>query len=205
MTDTSNRYVIIAALQFDDTGERALREASRMALRDPDAQLHVVHVIAPSLAAERDGESTAIAAQLSRAPDKIREYVDRVCAGTSLKIVAHVRSGTPHDVILQCAADYGADVIVIGTHQRHGFEKLLLGSVGEKVLREAHCPVFIAAPKSHNPRESNPSIEPPCPDCITTRQTTGDPDAWCERHSRSRLRPHTYTPSDRPPPSIMPT
>jgi nucleotide-binding universal stress UspA family protein len=204
MSDTS-RYVIMTALQFDDTGERALREACRLALNNPAADLHVVHAIAPSLAPERDGESTAITAQLSRAPEKIREFVDRVCAGTNLKIVAHVRGGTPSEVILQCAADYDADVIVIGTHQRRGFEKLLLGSVGEKVLREAHCPVFIAAPKSPDPRQSNPAIEPPCPDCIAARKATNDPDAWCDRHSRSRLRPHTYTPSDRPPPSMMPT
>jgi nucleotide-binding universal stress UspA family protein len=205
MTDSPTPYVIMTALQFDDTGERALEQASRIAQRDPAAEVHVIHAIAPSLAPERNGESTSIAVQLARAPEKLREYVDRACAGTSLKVVAHVRSGTPHQVILQAAADYDADLIVLGTHRRSGLEKLLLGSVAERVFRDAHCAVLLAAPKSHDARAANASIEPPCPDCVAARNAAHDPGAWCERHSHGRLRPHVYTPSDRPNPSSFGT
>jgi nucleotide-binding universal stress UspA family protein len=179
MTDTTAaRYVILTAIEFDDTVARALREACRIAQHDATAELHLIHAIAPSLVPERDGESTAIAAQLARAPGKLREFVDNICAGTTLKIVAHVRSGNPAQVILQTGADLNTDLIVVGTHQRSGLGKLVLGSVGERVLREAHCPVLIAAPKSHS---LNSSIEPPCPIACGLGTST-DPHAWCDRH-----------------------
>lgn len=195
MTSSEPRNIILAAVQFDETGDRALREASRIARRDPRAELHLVHVVAPSLSPELAGESTAIAVQLAKAPQKLREYVDRACAGMTLKVVAHIRAGVPHQEILQTAADLSADVIVLGTHQRTGISKLVLGSVAERVLREAHCPVLIALPKSH---ANNPAVEPPCPDCLNARNAARDPEAWCERHSRTRLRPHVYEPSDAP-------
>jgi nucleotide-binding universal stress UspA family protein len=206
MSDSaSSRYVVLAALEFDDTGELALGDACRIAQRNAASELHLVHAIAPSLATERDGESTAIAAQLARAPIKVREYVDRACAGTGLKVVAHVRHGNPAQVILQTAADLEVDLIVVGTHQRSGLQKLVLGSVAERVLREAHCPVLIAVPKSYAQRDASSSIEPPCQDCLRARNQSADPHAWCERHARHRLRPHLYTPSDRPPPAMLGT
>jgi nucleotide-binding universal stress UspA family protein len=204
MTESSHRYVLLAALQFDETGIRALGEACRIAQRDSIAELHVVHAIAASLLPEHDGEPTSIAAQLERAPIKLREYVDRACAGTTIKVVAHVRAGTPAQIILQTAADLDADMIVLGTHQRRGVEKLLLGSVAERVLREAPCPVLIAAPKSFHAAPASSSIEPPCPDCVEARNSPQDV-AWCERHSHGRLRPHVYMPSDRPSTSVLGT
>jgi hypothetical protein len=98
--------------------------------------------------------------------------------------------------ILQTAADIDADLIVLGTHKRTGVEKLIIGSVAQRVLKEAHCPVLVAMPKDHENAPRMSSIEPPCPDCVTARQATNNPAFWCERHSRSRLRPHVYEPSD---------
>jgi nucleotide-binding universal stress UspA family protein len=203
MTNSQQPYVVLAAVQFDDTGELALREACRIAAQHTSTELHLVHAAVPSFASEHEGESTAIVAQLARAPHKLREYVDRICAGTNLKLIAHIRSGSAHEIILEVAADLTADVIVLGTHQRSGLGKLVLGSVAERVLREAHCPVLIALPKSY--AAQSPSIDPPCPDCSSVRAAAKDPDAWCERHSRTRLRPHVYTPSDHPRPSQLGT
>ena len=50
--------------------------------------------------------------------------------------------------ILACAEDLAADLIVMGTHGRAGFERLLVGSIAEKVLRSARCPVMICATAS---------------------------------------------------------
>ena len=202
MTTSEPRYVILAAVQFDETGDRALREACRIAQCDPRAELHLVHAAEPSLTLELAGDRAAITAQLEKVPQTLRERVDYICGGTTLKVVAHIRSGTAHEVILQTAADVSADVIVLGTHQRSGLPKLVLGSVAERVLHGAHCAVFIAVPKSH---ATNPALEPPCPDCLNARKTSGDPDAWCERHSRTRLRPHVYSPSDQPRVSVLGT
>jgi nucleotide-binding universal stress UspA family protein len=52
----------------------------------------------------------------------------------------------PAPPILSCAESMNADLIVMGTHGHSGFERLLLGSVTEKVLRKARCPVLTVPP-----------------------------------------------------------
>ncbi len=57
--------------------------------------------------------------------------------------------GSPIETILRVARDGGFDLIVIGTHGRAGFSRLVLGSVAEEVLRKACCPVvMVHAPPS---------------------------------------------------------
>jgi nucleotide-binding universal stress UspA family protein len=59
-----------------------------------------------------------------------------------MPIEAAIREGNPAAEILDQAVSMNADLLVIGTHGRSGFERLLLGSVTEKVLRKASCPVL---------------------------------------------------------------
>jgi nucleotide-binding universal stress UspA family protein len=54
-----------------------------------------------------------------------------------------IRVGHAHDVIERVAADWSADLIVIGSHGRSGLGRVLLGSVAEAVVRHAACPVLI--------------------------------------------------------------
>jgi len=51
--------------------------------------------------------------------------------------------GEPASEIVRYARDAGMDLIVMGTHGRTGMERLLMGSVAEKVLRDAHCSVLV--------------------------------------------------------------
>jgi nucleotide-binding universal stress UspA family protein len=57
-----------------------------------------------------------------------------------------LRAGTPHEQIVGAAQDEKADVIVIGTHGRTGVNRMLLGSVAERVVRLAPCPVLTVRP-----------------------------------------------------------
>jgi nucleotide-binding universal stress UspA family protein len=50
--------------------------------------------------------------------------------------------GTPHTAILDYAEEHGVDLVVMGTHGRRGFDRFLLGSVTEKVVRTASVPVM---------------------------------------------------------------
>jgi nucleotide-binding universal stress UspA family protein len=59
-----------------------------------------------------------------------------------ITIEALVREGNTAAEILEQAASMKTDLLVIGTHGRSGFERLVLGSVAEKVLRKANCPVL---------------------------------------------------------------
>ncbi len=68
-------------------------------------------------------------------------------------IVTRVLEGEPWRVILEEAKGVPADLLVIGTHGRSGFEQLLLGSVTEKVLRRAPCPVLTVGHVRPHPRK----------------------------------------------------
>ena len=57
------------------------------------------------------------------------------------RIATHVAEG-----ILECAADTGADLVVIATHGRGGLPRLTLGSVADKVIRAADSPVLVVPP-----------------------------------------------------------
>lgn len=61
---------------------------------------------------------------------------------------AIVKAGEPVAEILDSAATLAADLIVMGTHGSGGFERLVLGSVTEKVLRKARCPLFTVPPRA---------------------------------------------------------
>jgi nucleotide-binding universal stress UspA family protein len=64
------------------------------------------------------------------------------------KVSAFVEEGIPHEVILNVAKKWHADIIVMGTHGRTGISHLFMGSVAEKVLRHSEIPVFIIPIKS---------------------------------------------------------
>jgi nucleotide-binding universal stress UspA family protein len=53
-----------------------------------------------------------------------------------------LEEGEPAREILRAAAETNCDLIVLGTHGRTGFRRLLLGSVAEQVMRRADCPVL---------------------------------------------------------------
>jgi nucleotide-binding universal stress UspA family protein len=58
--------------------------------------------------------------------------------------------GATHDEICHIADELGVDLIVIGTHGRGGLAHALLGSVAEKVVRKAPCPVLTVRPHMHS-------------------------------------------------------
>jgi nucleotide-binding universal stress UspA family protein len=61
-------------------------------------------------------------------------------AGVAIRSV--VKQGPTWQTIIETATELGAGMIVMGTHGRHGLPRALLGSVAEKVVRSAHCPVL---------------------------------------------------------------
>lgn len=66
-----------------------------------------------------------------------------------VELFVHARIGHPADQLLTLAREIGADTIIVGTRGRTGLKRLL-GSVAERVVREAGCPVEVARPKQYD-------------------------------------------------------
>jgi nucleotide-binding universal stress UspA family protein len=73
-----------------------------------------------------------------------RGQLEQVRPGNPKIPVTHVLlEGDPATEIVRYAADAGIDVVVIGTHGRTGVDRLVMGSVAERVMREAPCSVLV--------------------------------------------------------------
>jgi nucleotide-binding universal stress UspA family protein len=74
--------------------------------------------------------------------------------------ISHVfLEGDPATELVKYATDAGMDLIVMGTHGRTGVERLLMGSVAEKVMREAHCSVLVVKLPRGQAKTDRPHLE----------------------------------------------
>lgn len=144
---------ILCPIDFSDASQHALAQAIVIA-RFFRARITVLHVHSqPYLPVPAYGMLTDVGT-LALSPEdtqRLREDVERFAApareaGLAVSIV--VEPGMPVSHILATAKTLPADLIVIGTHGVSGFERLVLGSVTEKVLRKATCPVLTVPPRT---------------------------------------------------------
>jgi nucleotide-binding universal stress UspA family protein len=121
---------ILVATDGSRHGDAAALLAGRLAL-DWQLPLTVVSAVLPSHNEQRRREAvTAI--------DRAKASV----AGLQVTVTGIVAEGRPEQVILDQASKAGADLIVIGTHGRTGLDRLLMGSIAERVIGFAACPVL---------------------------------------------------------------
>jgi len=144
MATTMFRHVL-CPIDFSDFSRHALDHAVAIA-HLYDARVTVLHVSSP--AHEDMLLSTADVPPLPASPDRSRligrtkQFVEQeIGAGGSVEIVVS-EAGDVYKDILAHAGALHADLLVMGTHGRTGFDRLVLGSVTEKVLRKAPCPVL---------------------------------------------------------------
>jgi nucleotide-binding universal stress UspA family protein len=81
----------------------------------------------------------------ARAEKAVKDAAERIKSGkaSGLEVVTEVKDGHAKDVILDEAEQWGADLIVLGSHGYGGLERFLLGSVSHAVATHAHCSVEI--------------------------------------------------------------
>ncbi|MGZ2744922.1 universal stress protein [Burkholderia stagnalis] len=139
---------ILVALDGSETSSRALEAALTLA-SESGARLtpvYVVDFLAPAYDALGYDPSILI--------DAFREEGLRVTDDAAQRMAARGVPGAPQIVdvdagediahrIVSASRQLGADLIVMGTHGRRGFRRLVLGSVAERVLRGAACPVLM--------------------------------------------------------------
>jgi nucleotide-binding universal stress UspA family protein len=63
--------------------------------------------------------------------------------GDGLEVTHYSEFGDTADGIINCSKEFGADMIVIGTHSRSGLDRLLMGSIAEHVVRQSAVPVLV--------------------------------------------------------------
>ena len=67
--------------------------------------------------------------------------------GKGLQVTHFNEFGDTADGIINCSIDFGADLIIIGTHSRSGIDRLLMGSIAEHVVRHSEIPVLVVPMK----------------------------------------------------------
>jgi nucleotide-binding universal stress UspA family protein len=72
--------------------------------------------------------------------------VELAGARAGVAVTTHVREGVPHEEILRYVADHGVDFVVVGTEGRSGLDRILMGSVAERVVRLSPVPVLTVGP-----------------------------------------------------------
>ena len=135
----------VCPTDLSEFSDCALRRALALA-RWFDARLTALHVIPSAAWAAGGGDYLALSADLLRAQraDAERELNRSLepLLGEGVPIETRIREGDPARAIRAEAEALAADLVVMGTHGRSGFERLFLGSVAEKLLRTAPCPVL---------------------------------------------------------------
>jgi nucleotide-binding universal stress UspA family protein len=136
---------VVVAVDFGDATEAALTYGRNFA-RQFGARLHVLHVLENRFLRPMSNDPLAVERATSR------QLLDRLTAGDrkGLDAAAVVRtSDEPAEEIVRYAREQNIDLIVLGTHGRRGVAHLIAGSVAERVVRTAGCPVLIVKHPEH--------------------------------------------------------
>lgn len=138
---TRNFTTIMVPTDFSYASDAALGYARMLAARF-GASLHLLHVV------DEPGSWSEVYAAIPDIRDRLRADAGRrleaiaACLPPPLQATSAVACGAPVPTIVKIAEAKGADLIVMGTHGRRGVGHLLLGSVAERVVRLAPCPVL---------------------------------------------------------------
>jgi nucleotide-binding universal stress UspA family protein len=145
--------VILAAVDTSPGASRVVETAARLARRNwQHAQLNILHVFKTGLF-DRPPPGGGHASELQAEARNYLDYHVRTARRqTAVPVASQFAVGDPADEIVRVADALSADMIVMGTHDSAGLERLLLGSVAESVVRRARCSVLVVRAKDRAPK-----------------------------------------------------
>ena len=134
---------ILVPSDFSECSDEALRYGLELARRFK-AQLHLLHVVQESV---QPWAAEGFAASMFEVVEEWRQQADArlkalVPDGDRDRVTVVTTIATPYAEILDYAVNHDVDLIVMGTHGRGAMSHLLLGSIAERVVRRAPCPVL---------------------------------------------------------------
>ena len=143
---------ILVATDFSDYSKEAIDYAVYMG-KNFKADLYLLHVFEPAYISPGG-------VILSVVPDEVHTWIKQIREDSNQKLnflseeirkeISRVESrmmtGTAFEAILKFSEEIPADLIVLGTHGRTGMAHVFIGSVAERVVRKAQCPVLTVRP-----------------------------------------------------------
>jgi universal stress protein A len=141
---------ILAPIDFSDFSMEGMRGAKELAA-DVGAEVHLVHVVVPhfhviplplATSGDQSFEQTRESAMTQQAEEELSR-IKKDDFENSAKVATAVLNGSPVKMLVEYAEQNAIDLIVLSTHGRSGVDRVLIGSVAEKLVRLAHCSVLV--------------------------------------------------------------
>jgi len=159
---TEKRKKVMIALDYDPTAQKVAEEGFSLA-KSMDAELTLMHVISDPLYYSSIEHITVMGfvGYQDIVPFQ-KDSIDLLIKASQLfldkskqhlgdeTIQTLVKEGDFAETILRTAKELHADIIVMGSHSRKWLEKIIMGSVAEKVLSKTSVPLYIIPTKKHN-------------------------------------------------------
>lgn len=140
---------IVVSTDFSEVSYDALQHAHGIARAD-GATLALVHVLPELSGADHQSMLEWLQDKAPKAAS-VEKLVRETLAGKAaelatdgVKVDTYLEEGEAHTAIVRRAEQLGAALVVVGSHGRTGIQRMLLGSVAERVVRFAHSPVLVA-------------------------------------------------------------
>jgi universal stress protein A len=135
---------ILAPTDFSDLSVRGVHYACQLA-KDVGAEVTILNVVIVDESGINKGE-------MEEHKQRLEEFVAKNVAdvGANLRIRKVIDAGQPYRTIVDWAENERIDLIVMSSHGRSGLSRMLIGSVTDKVLRMAPCPVLVVPLEKEN-------------------------------------------------------
>ena len=103
----------------------------------------VDQIVVEGIASATSRSTEAVRKELESKGQHYLDYLSRAARDTALRTDQVIRHGIPHREIAELAHELQGDLIVIGQVGSHGFQRAHIGSVAERVIESAPCPVLV--------------------------------------------------------------
>ena len=143
---------ILVPTDFSKFSDNALKQAVEMAKQNK-AKIYLLHVIgvvqqcAVDYCMDQQTVDSLNKQLIKASEDMMQKQIKKVVNSKDVEIIPYVVNGTPYHEIIKEQEDKKIDLIVIATHGQTGLKDYLLGSVADKVSRNANCSVLLVRGK----------------------------------------------------------
>ncbi len=142
---------ILLALDDSKSSEEALSVVARQ-IRSEGSEVRILHVLQPITLSAPPQMSSDYTPELQELGKRAKELLERAAKSlreAGFKAETLLKKGDIRGTILDEAAEWKADLIVLGSHGKGGAQRFLLGNVAESVARHAPCSVEIVRVRSN--------------------------------------------------------